>query len=45
MDELMELRPHTDLEDGPAIRNQQVRAKIADWYVQQQGLKLTATAP
>src|SRR6202007_2576324 len=31
----------TDLDDGPAIRNQQVRAKIADWYVQQQGLKLT----
>src|SRR6185295_17998376 len=30
-----------DLDDGPAIRNQQVRSKIADWYVQQQGLKLT----
>ena len=41
VDELMELARDTDLEDGPAIRNQQVRAKIADWYVQQQGLKLT----
>ena len=41
VDELMELARDTDLEDGPAIRNQQVRGKIADWYVQQQGLKLT----
>ena len=41
VDELMELARDTDLEDGPAIRNQQVRSKIADWYVQQQGLKLT----
>jgi acyl-CoA dehydrogenase len=41
IDELMELARDTDLDDGPAIRNQQVRSKIADWYVQQQGLKLT----
>ncbi|HEY2876031.1 MAG TPA: acyl-CoA dehydrogenase family protein, partial [Reyranella sp.] len=41
VDELMELARDTDLDDGPAIRNQQVRSKIADWYVQQQGLKLT----
>jgi alkylation response protein AidB-like acyl-CoA dehydrogenase len=41
VDELMELARDTELEDGPAIRNQQVRGKIADWYVQQQGLKLT----
>ena len=41
VDELMELARDTDLEDGPAIKNQQVRGKIADWYVQQQGLKLT----
>jgi len=41
VDELMELARDTDLEDGPAIRNQQVRGKLADWYVQQQGLKLT----
>ena len=41
IDELMELARDTELEDGPAIRNQQVRGKIAEWYVQQQGLKLT----
>src|SRR4029077_2203560 len=41
IDELMELARDTDLDDGPAIRNQQVRGKIAEWYVQQQGLKLT----
>jgi len=41
VDELMELARDTELEDGPAIRNQQVRSRIADWYVQQQGLKLT----
>jgi alkylation response protein AidB-like acyl-CoA dehydrogenase len=41
IDELMELARDTDLDDGAAIRNQQVRGKIADWYVQQQGLKLT----
>ena len=41
IDELMELARDTELEDGQAIRNQQVRGKIADWYVQQQGLKLT----
>ncbi len=41
IDELMELARETELEDGPAIKNQQVRGKIAEWYVQQQGLKLT----
>ena len=41
VDELMELARDTELDDGPAIRNQQVRGKIADWYVQQQGLRLT----
>jgi acyl-CoA dehydrogenase len=40
-DELMALARDTELEDGPAIRNQVVRGRIADWYVQQQGLKLT----
>ena len=29
----------TELEDGPAIRNPAVREKIADWYVQSEGLK------
>ena len=37
----MELARDTELDDGPAIRNAQVRGKLADWYVQQQGLKLT----
>ena len=41
VDELMELARDTELEDGPAIRNQQVRGKIADWYVQAQGLRMT----
>ncbi|MGE0657936.1 MAG: acyl-CoA dehydrogenase family protein [Reyranellaceae bacterium] len=40
-DELLELARETELEDGPAIRNGAVRAKIADWYVQSQGLKYT----
>lgn len=29
------------LEDGPAIENSAVREKLADWYVQAQGLKFT----
>ena len=39
--ELLALARETELEDGPAIRNAAVRAKIADWYVQSQGLKYT----
>jgi len=41
VDELLELARSTELEDGPAIRNGHVRSKIADWYVQAQGLKYT----
>ena len=41
VDELLELARETELEDGPAIRNAQVRARIAEWYVQSQGLKYT----
>ena len=41
VDELLELARETELEDGPAIRNAHVRNKIADWYVQSQGLKYT----
>ncbi|MBM3619562.1 MAG: acyl-CoA dehydrogenase [Alphaproteobacteria bacterium] len=41
VDELLELARGTELEDGPAIRNGHVRSKIADWYVQAQGLKYT----
>lgn len=41
VDELLDLARSTELEDGPAIRNGHVRSKIADWYVQAQGLKYT----
>ena len=41
VDELLTLARETELEDGPAIRNAHVRAKIAEWYVQTQGLKYT----
>ena len=41
VDELLELARETELEDGPAIKNAAVRGKIADWYVQSQGLKYT----
>lgn len=41
VDELLELARDTELEDGPAIRNASVRNKIAEWYVQSQGLKFT----
>lgn len=41
VDELLDLARETELEDGPAIRNAHVRAKIAEWYVQSQGLKYT----
>lgn len=40
-DEIFELSKSLTLEDGPAINNAQVREKLADWYVQMQGLKLT----
>jgi alkylation response protein AidB-like acyl-CoA dehydrogenase len=40
-DDMLELARQTELEDGPAIRNGAVRAKIAEWYVQSQGLKYT----
>jgi acyl-CoA dehydrogenase len=40
VDELLELARNTELEDGAAIRNGHVRSKIADWYVQAQGLKM-----
>ena len=41
VDELLELARDTELEDGPAIRNASVRSRIAEWYVQSQGLKYT----
>lgn len=38
--ELLELARSTETEDGPAISKASVREKIADWYVESQGLKL-----
>ncbi|MFT6579882.1 MAG: acyl-CoA dehydrogenase family protein [Alphaproteobacteria bacterium] len=40
-DEIFELAKSLELEDGAAIKDAQVRAKLATWYVQAQGLKLT----
>ena len=38
-DELFELAREIEFEDGPAIRDPSVREKLAEWYVQGQGLK------
>lgn len=40
-DEIFALAREIALEDGPAIESPLVRDKLADWYVQMQGLKLT----
>ena len=40
-DELFDLARDLELEDGPAIQNAVVRDKLANFYVQQQGLKFT----
>lgn len=40
-DELYYLVSNTELEDGPALQNSAVREKMADWFVQMQGLKYT----
>ncbi len=37
--EFLALARDTQLGDGPAIRNAAVREKIADWYIQSEGLK------
>lgn len=39
--ELLALARNTEMEDGPAISQSSVRERIADWYVESQGLKLT----
>ncbi|MEG9861977.1 MAG: acyl-CoA dehydrogenase family protein [Parvularculales bacterium] len=39
--ELLLLARQMELETGPAIRNDAVRQKIAEWYVQTEGLKYT----
>ena len=38
---LFELARSTDWNGEPAIKNGEVRSKLADWYVQSQGLKYT----
>lgn len=40
-EQLFGLARKVQLEDGPAIKNPAVREKLADWYVQSQGLKYT----
>ena len=39
IEDIFELARKLDLDDGPALRNQAVRDKLADWYVSSQGLK------
>ena len=39
--DIFELARSVELDDGPAIANSAVRAQLAKWYVQTQGLKLT----
>jgi len=39
IEDMLRLARVTEMEDGPAIANAAVREKIADWYVQAQGLK------
>ncbi|MEM7404089.1 MAG: acyl-CoA dehydrogenase family protein [Pseudomonadota bacterium] len=40
-EDIFRLVRNLDLEDGPAVDDSVVREKLADWYVQQQGLKYT----
>lgn len=40
-DEIFALARDMELESGPAIANSAVREKLARWYIEQQGLKLT----
>lgn len=41
IDALIELATQIDLGNGPAIRDRAVRERIADWYVEGQGLRYT----
>jgi alkylation response protein AidB-like acyl-CoA dehydrogenase len=40
-EDIFELTRTLELDDGPAIANSAVREKLAHWYIQAQGLKLT----
>ena len=39
VDEVLDLARKVELDDGPALKNEGVRDKIADWYVMSRGLK------
>ena len=39
IEDIFELARQVELEDGPAMKNEAVRDKLADWYVSSQGLK------
>ena len=41
VEDLIELARATELETGPAIKDMDVRQKLADWYTRGQGLKYT----
>ena len=40
-DSVFALAQKVNIDDAPAIRDSQVRSKLADWYVQESGLKFT----
>src|SRR5439155_235509 len=39
VEDIFELARKVELDDGPALKNEAVRDKLADWYVTSQGLK------
>ncbi len=39
VEDIFELARRIELDDGPALKNEAVRDKLADWYVSTQGLK------
>ncbi len=41
VDDLLALALETELDGGPAIRDASIRSRLADWYVAQEGVRLT----
>ncbi len=39
VDEVLDLAREVEIDDGPALKNEGVRDKIADWYIMSRGLK------
>ena len=39
VDEVLDLARKVEIDDGPALQNEGVRDKIADWYIMSRGLK------